>query len=73
MSEKIEYPLDAQSYQLLMKVGEGSSAVVYKAFCTNLKEYVAIKILDLEKSNSPINEILVYLFFCIVIIFFRKK
>ena len=35
-------------YEVLSKLGEGTSSVVYKAHCNRLNRYVAIKILKEE-------------------------
>lgn len=39
-------------YELLEKIGEGGMAIVYKARCTILNRFVAIKILKPEYSNN---------------------
>lgn len=39
-------------YELLEKIGEGGMAVVYKAKCTILNRFVAVKILKPEYSNN---------------------
>ncbi|WP_346938065.1 Stk1 family PASTA domain-containing Ser/Thr kinase [uncultured Clostridium sp.] len=39
-------------YELIEKIGEGGMAVVYKAKCTILNRFVAIKILKTEYSNN---------------------
>ena len=31
--KRVQYPLDSSSYKLLNEIGEGVSAVVYKALC----------------------------------------
>ena len=39
-------------YELLEKIGEGGMAIVYKAKCTILNRFVAVKILKPEYSNN---------------------
>ena len=39
-------------YELLQKIGEGGMAIVYKAKCTILNRFVAVKILKPEYSNN---------------------
>jgi serine/threonine protein kinase len=51
-AEKKTYPLAAPDYNLLEEIGKGVSAVVYRAKCIPLNEFVAIKVLDLERCNS---------------------
>ncbi|KAL5210774.1 hypothetical protein ABZP36_006397 [Zizania latifolia] len=52
------YPLDAESYRLLCKIGSGVSAVVYKAACLPLgSAVVAIKAIDLERSRANLDEV----------------
>ncbi|KAG0591959.1 hypothetical protein M758_1G207400 [Ceratodon purpureus] len=55
--ERKVYPVTAGEYQLLEEVGQGASAVVYRAVCLPFKEVVAIKALDLEKCNSSLDDI----------------
>ncbi|CAA2973547.1 serine threonine- kinase BLUS1 [Olea europaea subsp. europaea] len=52
-----KFPLDAKDYELFEEVGEGVSATVYRALCIPLNEIVAIKVLDLEKCNSDLDDI----------------
>ena len=56
--EKRMYPLMATEYKLLEEIGQGVSAIVYRAMCLPFKEVVAIKALDLEKCNC--NLVLVF-------------
>lgn len=49
-----QYPIKAEAYKILEEVGQGMSAVVYKALCIPLNEVVAIKSLDLEKCSSSL-------------------
>ena len=51
---KKKYPLSASSYTLLEEVGQGASALVYRAKCITLNEIVAIKVLDMERCNSSL-------------------
>lgn len=43
----------AQRYELVEKIGEGGMAVVYKARCTYLDRWVAVKILRDQYANNP--------------------
>lgn len=56
-SERKIYSVKAAEYQLLEEIGQGASAVVYRAMCLPFKEVVAIKALDLEKCNSSLDDI----------------
>ncbi|KAJ7528478.1 hypothetical protein O6H91_15G005200 [Diphasiastrum complanatum] len=56
-SEKKSYPLVSTDYELLEEVGQGVSAIVYRAICTPFKEVVAIKSLDMERCNSSLDDI----------------
>lgn len=47
-SSKKVYPTNSDEYLLHEEIGQGVSAVVYRAVCIPLKETVAIKMLDLE-------------------------
>ena len=51
--EETRYPLNAESYRLLCKIGSGVSVVVYMAVCLPLgsSAVVAIKAIDLERSR----------------------
>ncbi|CAN6338191.1 unnamed protein product [Urochloa humidicola] len=58
------YPLDANSYRLLCKIGSGVSAVVYKALClapapppSSAPAVVAIKAIDLERSRANLEDV----------------
>ncbi|XP_031265254.1 serine/threonine-protein kinase BLUS1 isoform X3 [Pistacia vera] len=51
------FPLNAKDYKLYEEVGEGVSAIVYRALCIPLNEIVAIKVLDLEKCNNDLDGI----------------
>lgn len=55
--EKRTYPLVASEYKLYEEVGQGVSAIVYRAHCVTYNEIVAIKSLDLEKCNSNLDDI----------------
>ncbi|CAD6269026.1 unnamed protein product [Miscanthus lutarioriparius] len=56
-SDEAMYPLNAESYRLLCKIGSGVSAVVYKAVCLPLgsSAVVAIKAIDLERSRVDLD------------------
>ncbi|PVH62810.1 hypothetical protein PAHAL_3G406700 [Panicum hallii] len=56
---EVKYPLDAESYRLLCKIGSGVSAVVYKAVCLPLgsSAVVAIKAIDLERSRANLDDV----------------
>eukprot|EP00871_Galdieria_phlegrea_P000954 jgi/Galph1/185/GphlegSOOS_G4976.1 len=51
------YPNKADGYQLIEPIGQGESAVVYRAWCGSLQEEVAIKIVDLELFQTALEEI----------------
>ncbi|KAH9321541.1 hypothetical protein KI387_016180, partial [Taxus chinensis] len=59
MAQKPEkkYPLSASDYKIYEEVGQGVSAIVHRALCIPFNEIVAIKVLDLEKCNSNLDEI----------------
>ncbi|XP_062201673.1 serine/threonine-protein kinase BLUS1 [Phragmites australis] len=55
---EVKYPLNAESYRLLCKIGSGVSAVVYKAVCLPLRSaVVAIKAIDLERSRANLDDV----------------
>lgn len=56
---EVKYPLNAESYRLLCKIGSGVSAVVYKAVCLPLgpSAVVAIKAIDLERSRANLDDV----------------
>ncbi|KAI3469716.1 hypothetical protein Pfo_026379 [Paulownia fortunei] len=48
-----QYPLDENCYKILDQIGGGVSAVVFKAICVPMNScVVAIKVIDLEKSQA---------------------
>lgn len=49
---KKNFPLNHRDYTLYEEVGQGVSAIVYRALCIPLDEIVAIKVIDLEKCNN---------------------
>lgn len=55
--EKKVYPVVASAYKLMEEIGRGVSAIVYRARCIPLNEFVAIKALDLERCNSSLDNI----------------
>ncbi|PON98954.1 Serine/threonine protein kinase [Trema orientale] len=52
-----KFPVNPEDYNLYEEVGQGVSAIVYRALCIPFNEIVAIKILDLEKCNSDLEVI----------------
>ncbi|XP_071733412.1 serine/threonine-protein kinase BLUS1-like isoform X2 [Rutidosis leptorrhynchoides] len=55
--EKKKYPVGAENYVLYEEVGQGVSASVFRAMCIPNNQIVAIKVLDLERANSDLNNI----------------
>lgn len=53
-AEKKKFPIGPEYYTLYEEVGEGVSALVYRALCIDNNEIVAIKILDFERCNSDL-------------------
>ena len=41
-------------YELYEEIGQGVSAIVYRALCKPLDEVVAVKVLDFERTNSDL-------------------
>ncbi|KAJ3699068.1 hypothetical protein LUZ61_002773 [Rhynchospora tenuis] len=58
MVEKKKYPIKAEDYELYEEVGHGVSAAVHRALCVTFQEIVAIKVLDFERDNSDLNNIM---------------
>ncbi|KAJ4792669.1 Protein kinase superfamily protein [Rhynchospora pubera] len=58
MVERKKYPIKAEDYELYEEVGHGVSAAVHRALCITLQEVVAIKVLDFERDNSDLNNIM---------------
>ena len=56
-----EYPADINAYHIISEIGKGSSATVYKAECLTYHELVAIKIIDLERVQGPLQDALVFI------------
>ncbi|XP_078157790.1 protein kinase superfamily protein isoform X2 [Carex rostrata] len=56
--ERKKYPIRAEDYELYEEVGHGVSAAVHRALCIPLHEVVAIKVLDFERDNSDLNNIM---------------
>lgn len=48
------YPTSAADYKLQEEIGQGVSALVYRAVCIPYNEVVAVKVLDLEKCNNSL-------------------
>ena len=59
MSDSTSWPTTADSYALGVKIGEGAFAKVYRATCfhAGAEHSVAIKVMDLEKVTSGIDDI----------------
>ncbi|XP_020394316.1 serine/threonine-protein kinase fray2 isoform X2 [Zea mays] len=55
--ERRKYPIHVEDYELYEEIGQGVSAVVYRALCKPLDEIVAVKVLDFERTNSDLNSI----------------
>lgn len=56
--KRVQYPLDSSSYKLLNEIGEGVSAVVYKALCIPMNSAaVAIKSIDLDLSRPDLDDV----------------
>uniref|UniRef100_A0A453PV84 Protein kinase domain-containing protein n=1 Tax=Aegilops tauschii subsp. strangulata TaxID=200361 RepID=A0A453PV84_AEGTS len=53
-----KYPIRAEDYELYEEIGQGVSAIVYRALCRPLGETVAVKVLDFERTNSNLNNIM---------------
>ncbi|KAM0923576.1 hypothetical protein ACQ4PT_005448 [Festuca glaucescens] len=56
--ERRKYPILAEDYELYEEIGQGVSAIVYRALCKPLGEIVAVKVLDFERTNSDLNNIM---------------
>ncbi|XP_044406840.1 serine/threonine-protein kinase OSR1 isoform X1 [Triticum aestivum] len=56
--ERRKYPIRAEDYELYEEIGQGVSAIVYRALCRPLGETVAVKVLDFERTNSNLNNIM---------------
>jgi serine/threonine-protein kinase OSR1/STK39 len=52
--ERRKYPILAEDYELYEEIGQGVSAIVYRALCRPLREIVAVKVLDFERTNSDL-------------------
>lgn len=46
-----DYPSQANQYNLIEPIGEGTEGRVFKAYCIPLKENVAIKVVELDKMD----------------------
>ena len=53
-SERRKYPIHVDDYELYEEIGQGVSAIVYRALCKPLDEVVAVKVLDFERTNSDL-------------------
>jgi len=53
-----EFPVRREDYQLIEVVGRGVTATVWHAKCIPLDETVAIKILDMERMNVQMEEVM---------------
>ncbi|XP_031493774.1 uncharacterized protein LOC116259916 isoform X2 [Nymphaea colorata] len=56
-ADRRKYPIRQEDYELCEEVGQGASAVVYRARCIPLNEIVAIKVLDFEKAKADLDNI----------------
>ncbi|KAH7435045.1 hypothetical protein KP509_06G046700 [Ceratopteris richardii] len=56
-SERKKYPVISSMYTLMEEVGQGASAVVYKAKCIPFNEIVAVKVLDMDRCNNSLDDI----------------
>ncbi|XP_021313895.1 serine/threonine-protein kinase BLUS1 isoform X3 [Sorghum bicolor] len=56
-TERRKYPIHVEDYELYEEIGQGVSAIVYRALCKPLDEIVAVKVLDFERTNSDLNNI----------------
>ncbi|PVH67094.1 hypothetical protein PAHAL_1G427900 [Panicum hallii] len=57
-AERRKYPIHVDDYELYEEIGQGVSAIVYRALCKPLDEVVAVKVLDFERTNSDLNNIM---------------
>ncbi|AQK55898.1 Protein kinase superfamily protein [Zea mays] len=55
--ERRKYPIHMEDYELYEEIGQGVSAIVYRALCKPLDEIVAVKVVDFERTNSDLNNI----------------
>lgn len=53
-AERRKYPIHVEDYELYEEIGQGVSALVYRALCKPLDEIVAVKVLDFERTNSDL-------------------
>ncbi|KAI4317979.1 hypothetical protein L6164_025796 [Bauhinia variegata] len=57
-SKRVQFPLGSGCYQLLEEIGQGASAVVYKANCVPMNSaVVAIKVIDLDQSRADFDAV----------------
>ncbi|XP_010450032.1 PREDICTED: serine/threonine-protein kinase BLUS1-like [Camelina sativa] len=55
---KLEFPLDAEAYEIICKIGVGVSASVYKARCIPMNSMVvAIKAINLDQSRADFDSL----------------
>jgi hypothetical protein len=52
--ERRKYPIHVEDYELYEEIGQGVSAIVYRALCKPLDEIVAVKVVDFERTNSDL-------------------
>lgn len=50
-------PANAAGYELREQIGQGTCAAVYRAWCEEIKDEVAIKVVDLEWLQAPLEDI----------------
>lgn len=51
------YPAQEDRYELLEQIGQGTAAAVYRAWCEDVQEQVAIKVIDLEWFHASLEDI----------------
>ena len=52
----MSFPLVESEYELLAEVGKGATATVYRGKCVSLDQEVAIKIIDLDKTEMGVDQ-----------------
>ncbi|MCD7459018.1 hypothetical protein HAX54_039814 [Datura stramonium] len=55
--KRTQYPIGSEQYTVYEEIGQGVSALVYRALCIPLNEIVAIKILDFERDKCDLNRV----------------
>mmetsp|Transcript_11087 Transcript_11087/g.22096 ORF Transcript_11087/g.22096 Transcript_11087/m.22096 type:complete len:685 (-) Transcript_11087:1752-3806(-) len=54
---KKHYPSSASGYELTEQIGQGTTATVFRAWCAEVEEEVAVKIVDLEWFQASLEDI----------------